>query len=91
MKIKYTDAAAPAKRNTTEHVSATLAAALVAGGFAEVVPLPPRGSKEWLAERLEQSARAGAPDTSDVDPNAMQKAIDAAERGERTHPFANNY
>jgi hypothetical protein len=87
MKIKFTDAAAPAKRGTTEHVSHSLAAALIAGGFAEQVPLPRRGSAEWLAERLEQAARRGSPDPHDVDPSSMQKAVDAAERGEMPHPF----
>lgn len=82
MKIKYTDAAAPAKRNTTAHVSHALAAALVAGGFAEACPMPPRGSKEWLAERIEQGkANFHGLDAHDVDPNSAQAHIDKNQAG----------
>jgi hypothetical protein len=77
MKIKFTDAAAPEKRGTTAHVSHALAAALVAGGFAEAVPTPKRGAPGWLEARLEESkANFHGADPHDVDPSAMQKNLD---------------
>jgi hypothetical protein len=88
MKVQYTDAAAPAKRGTTEHLPVHVAASLIAAGFAVATPVPVRGSKEWLEARLEQSKMAGPPDPHDVDPSAMQRAIDDKFKTERPNfPF----
>jgi hypothetical protein len=46
-KIQYTSASP--KAGQIEHISSSVAATLIAAGFATAVPFPPRGSKEWLA------------------------------------------
>ena len=87
MKIRYA-ASHPTKAGLTEHINNLVGQTLIALGQAEAVPLPARGSAGWLEERQAQAALAGRPDIQDVDPNAMQKAIEACAKGERPHPFA---
>jgi hypothetical protein len=94
MKIKFV--APSPKAGTEEHVSATVANNLIAAGFAERCPIAPRGSKEWLEQRLEQSRRAsphggsffGVSDDS-VDPSGMQRNQDEKFKTEPPNfPFA---
>lgn len=66
MKIQYT--AASPKANQVEHVSQQVGQTLVAAGFAVPVPLPPRGSKGWLAAIQELDALRTKPHAEDVVP-----------------------
>ncbi|HWY20026.1 MAG TPA: hypothetical protein VNX26_02335 [Candidatus Acidoferrum sp.] len=69
MKITYTQFVPdPALRGTTTNLPAHIAQVLIASGQASAVPMPVRGTKEWLKARLEQSAQAGPPDAHDVVP-----------------------
>jgi hypothetical protein len=56
------------KAGLEEHIENTVGRTLIALGHAEEVKLPARGSSGWLEQRLEQSAKAGAPDRQDVNP-----------------------
>jgi hypothetical protein len=64
------------KANTTEHINNIVGQTLIALGQAEQLPLPRYGTQEWIDERNRQSRNAGPPDAYDVDPSAMQRAID---------------
>ena len=63
MKIKHINSP---KSGTIEHVRPDVGRTLVAAGFAEAVPLPARGSKDWLAARNEQAALTTKPDAHDT-------------------------
>jgi hypothetical protein len=54
MKVRYLPASP--KNGTIEHLQPHVAATLIAAGFCEAVPLPMRGSPDWLKARQEQSA-----------------------------------
>jgi hypothetical protein len=57
MKIRYTEFCLnPALRNTTTHLPQHRAIALIDSGAAVEVPLPQRGTAEWLQERNELEA-----------------------------------
>ncbi len=67
MKIQYTEFVAdPSLRNTITNLPAHVAQVLIAQGSAKAVPMPARGSKEWLAARNEQAATATVPDAHDT-------------------------
>jgi len=62
MRIQYTEFVAnPALRGTTTNLPAHIAQVLIAQGSAIALPRAPRGSAEWLAERLEESASFNPP------------------------------
>jgi hypothetical protein len=63
VKIKFTSGP---KTGTIEHLQPSIANVLIASGMAEAVPLPVRGSADWLKERMEQSARVTKPHPEDV-------------------------
>jgi hypothetical protein len=56
MKIRFVEPSP--KAGTVEHVAASVAHNLIAAGFAELCPLPPRGSTGWLEQRNEQAKLA---------------------------------
>ena len=62
MKIKYTEYALnPALRNTTTHLPAHRAQALIDSGAAVEVPMPAHGTPGWLEARAEQERLRVAP------------------------------
>jgi hypothetical protein len=64
MKVRYTSASP--KSGTIEHLQPHVAATLIAAGFCEAVPLPHRGSPDWLKARQEQAALVTKPHPEDV-------------------------
>jgi hypothetical protein len=56
MKIVYVPPSP--KAGQSEHLPPHTANTLIAAGFAEAVPLPPRNDPSWLAERNEQAKLA---------------------------------
>ena len=58
MKIRFVEPSP--KAGTVEHVAASVAHNLIAAGFAELCPLPARGTAGWLEQRNEQ-AKLAAP------------------------------
>ncbi len=58
------------KAGLTEHLPPLVAQTLIASGFAELCPMPERGSAGWLAARKEQAATVTAPGPHDTVPAA---------------------
>jgi hypothetical protein len=90
MRIRYSPTH-PSKPNQIEHIENGTGRVLINLGQAVELPIPRRGEKGWLEYRAEQVARSGAPDSYDVDPSAMQRALDEKFTTEPPNfPFANN-
>jgi hypothetical protein len=49
------------KSGSFDHLQPHVATTLISAGLAEAVPLPPYGSREWLAARNEQAASVNPP------------------------------
>jgi hypothetical protein len=69
MKIRYTDPNNKTLYGTTAHLLVETARVLIALGQAEEVPIPARGTNEWIEWRMEKSALASGPHKDDVVPS----------------------
>jgi hypothetical protein len=68
MKIRYTDPNNKTLYGTTAHLLVETARVLIALGQAEEVPIPARGTNEWIEWRMEKSRMATGPHKDDVVP-----------------------